>query len=109
MEQLYKSKKQLKAEERIAIREQFLGEKKVAEIHSRWESAQIQAATWQSVLDHATNIYNEHKEELEAEVITQTEEQIQERQKQISDFLMTEKDLYLESMGIQADWYLAYE
>lgn len=90
-------------EERIAIREQFLGEKRVAEITKRWENAQIQAATWQSVLDHAKNIYEEHKEELEAEVITQTEEQIVERQKQITDFLMTEKDMYLEAMGIQAD------
>ena len=103
MDQLYKSKKQLKMEERIAIREQFLGEKRVAEITKRWENAQIQAATWQSVLDHAKNIYEEHKEELEAEVITQTEEQIVERQKQITDFLMTEKDMYLEAMGIQAD------
>ena len=33
-----------------------------------------------------------------------TEEMIQERQKEIKEFLMTEKDLYLEAMGIQADW-----
>ena len=103
MEQLYKSHKQLKAEERIAIREQFLGEKKVAGITQRWENAQIQAATWQSVLDHAKNIYEEHKTELEEEVVTKTEEQITERQKQITEFLMSEKETYLEAMGIQAD------
>lgn len=103
MDQLYKSNRQKKIESRIAIREQLLADRKLAEINSRWESAQIQAATWQSVLDHATEIYNEHKEELEEEVITQTEEQIKERQQQITDFLMTEKDLYLEAMGIQAD------
>ena len=103
MEQLYKSNHQKKIESRIAIREQLLADRNNAEITSRWESAQIQAATWQSVLDHATEIYNEHKEELEEEVITQTEEQIKERQQQITDFLMTEKDLYLEAMGIQAD------
>ena len=50
-ETLYKSNKQLKAEERIAIREQFLGEKRVAEITKRWEDAQVTAAGWQSVLD----------------------------------------------------------
>jgi hypothetical protein len=98
-----KSNKQLKTEERIAIREQFLGEKRVAAITQRWEKAQIDAATWQSVLDHAVGLYNEHKEELDEEMTTQTKAQIDERQKQISEFLMTEKDLYLESMGIQSD------
>jgi hypothetical protein len=103
MDQLYKSNKQLKAEERIAIREQFLGEKKVSEVTKRWENAQIQAATWQSVLDYAVEQYTTHKDKLEEEMITKTELQITERQKQISEFLMTEKDLYLESMGIQSD------
>lgn len=103
MDQLYKSKKQLKMEERIAIREQFLGEKRVSEITKRWEDAQIQAATWQSVLDHAKGIYEEHKTELEPEIVKQTEDQIVERQKQITDYLMSEKDIYLEAMGMQAD------
>ena len=101
MDQLYKSNKQLKMEERIAIREQFLGEKRVAEITKRWENAQIQAATWQSVLDYAVEQYTTHEQT--EEMITETELQITERQKQISEFLMTEKDLYLESMGIQSD------
>ena len=104
MDQLYKSNKQLKMEERIAIREQFLGEKRVAEITKRWENAQIQAATWQSVLDYAVEQYTTHKDKLEEKMITETELQITERQKQISEFLMTEKDLYIESMGIQSDW-----
>lgn len=98
-----KSNKQLKAEERIAIREQFLGEKRVAAITQRWEKAQIDAATWQSVLDHAVGLYTEHKEELDEEVITQTEAQIDERQNQIKEHLMTEKEIYLAAMGIQED------
>jgi squalene cyclase len=102
-ETLYKSNKQLKAEERIAIREQFLGEKKVAEITKRWEEAQVLAAGWQSVLDYAVEQFNQGKEELEKEMIKKTEEQIAERQDQIRDFLMKEKELYLENMGIQAD------
>ena len=102
-ETLYKSNKQLKAEERIAIREQFLGEKRVAEITKRWEDAQVTAAGWQSVLDYAVDQFTQHKSELEEEMITETEKQIVERQEQIKTYLMTEKDLYLESMGIQAD------
>jgi hypothetical protein len=40
---------------------------------------------------------------LEEDVVTKTEEQITERQKQITEFLMSEKEAYLEAMGIQAD------
>jgi hypothetical protein len=36
-------------------------------------------------------------------MITKTEEQIKERQEQIKDFVMTEKERYLESIGIQED------
>ena len=102
-QELYKSNKQLKMEERIAIREQFLGDKKIAEITKRWEDAQVTAAGWQSVLDYAVDQFNQHKTELEEEMIKETEKQIVERQDQIKEYLMKEKDLYLEEMGIQAD------
>jgi uncharacterized protein YjgD (DUF1641 family) len=57
----------------------------------------------QSVLDYAVEQFTEHREELEEEMITKTEEQIKERQDQIKEFIMTEKELYLESIGIQED------
>jgi hypothetical protein len=81
----------------------FLLEKAKAVHTKRWEDSQIQAATWQSVLDYAVEQYEQHKEELDEEVITKTEEMIKERQEEIKEFLLKEKDLYLESMGIQAD------
>ena len=102
-QELYKSKRQLKIEERLAIREQFLGDKKIAEITKRWEDAQVTAAGWQSVLDYAVDQLNQHKTELEEEMIKETEKQIVERQDQIKEYLMKDKDLYLEEMGIQAD------
>jgi len=103
----YKSKRQQKIELGKLEQKAFLLEKakeaKEAPIKERWENAQLQAATWQSVLDHAVELYNTHKDELEEEVITETEKQIEARQTQIKEFLMTEKDIYLEAMGIQAD------
>ena len=82
---------------------QFLEEKKTKLIEDRWEQAQIQAATWQSVLDFAVDQFNQHKDELEIEMIEKTEDQIKERQNQIKKFIMTEKELYLASIGIQED------
>ena len=100
---LYKSSRQNKIEERQALQLDFLIEKKNKEAEDRWNAAQIQAAGFQSVLDYAVEQFNEHKEELEAEMVTKTEEQISERQEQIKVFLLSEKDKYLESIGIQAD------
>jgi len=100
---LYKSSRQSKIEERQALQLDFLIEKKNKEAEDRWNAAQIQAAGFQSVLDYAVEQFNEHKEELEAEMVTKTEEQISERQEQIKVFLLSEKDKYLESIGIQAD------
>jgi hypothetical protein len=99
----YQSNRQKKILENKAEAESFLEDKKVKAITDRWEASQVTAAGWQSVLDHATNIYQEHKAELDEETITKTEEQIAERQKQIKEFIMSEKEMYLEAMGIQAD------
>ena len=100
-EVLYKSSRQNKIEERQALQLDFLIEKKNKEAEDRWNAAQIQAAGFQSVLDYAVEQFNEHKEELEAEMVTKTEEQISERQEQIKVFLLSEKDKYLESIVIQ--------
>ena len=102
-EPLYKSNKQKKVEERQALQLDTIIAKRRQEATERWTNVQIKAAGFQSVLDYAIEQYNEHKEELEEEVITETEKQIEARQSQIKEFLMTEKDVYLEAMGIQAD------
>lgn len=97
------SKRQEKILLNQARQAQFLEEKKQTAAEKRWENAQIQAATWQSVLTYAVEQFTEHKEELEPEMVEKTEALIKERQKEIETFIMAEKELYLESAGIQAD------
>lgn len=82
---------------------QFLEEKKTNAVEKRWEDAQVKAAGIQSVLDYAVEQYTQHKDELEESVQEQVEEQIKARQKEIEDFLMEEKDIYLEGMKPKSD------
>lgn len=65
-----------------------------------WEQAQLKAATIQSALDYAIDQFNKHKQELAPEVIEQTEDMIALRQKEIKEYLMKEKDTYVERMGL---------
>jgi squalene cyclase len=103
MDTHYKSNRQKKIEERQALQLDTFFEKRKQEAEERWVNAQVKAAGFQSVLNYAVEQFNEHKEELETEMVTKTEEMITERQKEIETFLMSEKDKYLESIGIQAD------
>jgi len=68
-----------------------------------WNDAQMRAAMMQQTLDIAIAEFEEHQDELDAEVVTQIKQQIDLRKKDIQDFLMGEKDKYLERMGIQQD------
>ena len=68
-----------------------------------WNDAQMRAAMMQQTLDIAIAEFEEHQEELDAEVVTQIKQQIDLRKKDIQNFLMGEKDKYLERMGIQQD------
>ena len=102
-ETLYQSNKQKKRFVRMAEKEAFLKAKKVRKITEAWEQAQIKAATIQSALDYAVEQYNQHKDELDEKVQKEVEEQIELRQNEIKEFLMSEKELYLERMGIQQD------
>ena len=102
-EVLYQSNKEKKRIAKTLEQSQFLEEKKKAPIVRAWEEAQVKAAGIQSALDYYVEQYTEHKDELEKEMQQQIEEKIEERQKDIKDFLMSEKDRYLEAMGIQAD------
>lgn len=102
-ETFYISNKEKKRLANQSEQEKFLEEKKTAPIIKAWEDAQIKAAGIQSALDYAVEQYNQHKDELEEKVQQEIEEQIELRQKEIKEFLMSEKDKYLEAMGIQAD------
>lgn len=64
-----------------------------------WEQAQLKAATIQSALDYAVDQFNQHRQELPEDIANQTKEMIETRQNEIKDFLMKEKDLYLQRMG----------
>lgn len=97
------SKRQEKIIANKENQQEFLEKKKLKPFEDRWEESQIKAATMQSVLDYAVEQFTEHRDELEKEMITKTEEQINERQEQIKEFIMSEKELYLESIGIQED------
>jgi len=87
----------------IESQQEFLEKKKLKPFEDRWQESQIKAATMQSVLNYAVEQFTEHRDDLEKEMITKTEEQIQERQEQIKEFIMSEKELYLASIGIQED------
>ena len=102
-EVLYQSNKQKKRIARLAEQEKFLEEKKTAPVLKAWEEAQIKAASIQSALDYAVEQYNQHKDELEEKVQKEVEEQIQLRQEEIKEFIMSEKEKYLASIGIQED------
>jgi len=97
------SKRQEKIIANKENQQEFLEKKKLKPFEDRWEESQIKAATMQSVLDYAVEQFTEHRDELEKEMITKTEEQISERQEQIKEFIMSEKELYLASIGIQED------
>ena len=102
-EQLFKSNSELKRMKKMAEQASFLEQKRKQTILDRWEESQVKAATAQSVLDYMVQQYEEHKSELEDDIVEKTEEQIALRKKEIEDFIMSEKEVYLESMGIQAD------
>jgi hypothetical protein len=68
-----------------------------------WNDAQMRAAMMQQTLQIAIGEFETHKDELEADVVTKVEEQINLRKRDIETFLMGEKGKYLERMGIQQD------
>ena len=68
-----------------------------------WERAQLNAAMAKTQLDIAVETFKDLNTEMTDEQKKQTEEKAQEQYKRIEAFLMKEKDLYLERMGIQAD------
>jgi len=100
---MVESKSQTKRIAKQMEADAFILQTKEERAKARWEDAQIKAASAQSVLDYAIEHYEAHKDELDEEIIKQTEEHIVARTSQIKDFIMSEKEIFLESMGIQAD------
>lgn len=92
------SKRQEKAAINKAEQQDFLRGKERKAIEDRWEKAQLQAATMQSVLAYMVEQYKEHLDELSEEIVAQTEEQIALRRTEIEDYLMSEQKVCLEAI-----------
>ena len=97
-EVLYLSKTKQKREARLLEQKEFLAKKKMGEIQQKWNDAQIKAASAQSVLDYMIQVFTENKKELNEEQVSQTEEQIKIRQKEIEEFIMAEKTDYEQAL-----------
>lgn len=74
-------------------------QRRIEQAEYLWEQAQLKAATIQSALDYAVDQFNKHKAELPLDIIEKTEDMIAERQKEVKELLMKEKDEYLKRMG----------
>jgi molybdopterin converting factor small subunit len=68
-----------------------------------WKQAQLRAAFAKTELDLAIQTFKDAMGELTEEQVKETEEKAQEQYKRIEDFLMKEKEQYLERLGIQQD------
>lgn len=68
-----------------------------------WKQAQLKAALAQTNLDLAVETFKDLMHEMTEEQVKATEEQVDIQRKRIEEYLMSEKELYLERMGIQQD------
>ena len=68
-----------------------------------WNDAQLKAALAKTELDLAVETFKDLNKEMTTEQISATEEQVQTQYKRIEQYLMSEKELYLERMGILQD------
>lgn len=68
-----------------------------------WKQAQLRAALAKTDLDLAIETFKDAMGELTEEQIKETEDKAKEQYKRIEDFLMSEKEKYLERLGIQQD------
>ena len=65
-----------------------------------WEQAQLRAAAAMQTLGAAISIFeNERPADLPQEEIDKVDAQVSEQKKRIEEYLMTEKDLYLERIN----------
>jgi hypothetical protein len=68
-----------------------------------WQQAQLKSALAKTNLDLAVETFKDLNKEMTTEQITATQEQTDIQYKKIEEYLMSEKELYLERMGILQD------
>ena len=68
-----------------------------------WKQAQLKAALAKTNLDLAVETFKDLNKEMTQEQVQATQEQTEIQYKRIEEYLMSEKELYLERMGIQQD------
>ena len=82
-------------------------EKKLKRKHEHaefmWQQAQLKSALAKTDLDLAVETFKDLNEEMTEQQVKETQEQVQIQYKRIEEYLMSEKELYLERMGIQQD------
>jgi hypothetical protein len=78
-------------------------QRKIEHAEFIWKQAQLRAALAKTDLDLAVESFKDAMGELTEEQVKATEEKAQEQYKRIEEYLMSEKELYLERMGIQQD------
>jgi hypothetical protein len=78
-------------------------QRKIEHAEFLWKQAQLKAALAKTELDLAIETIKDAMGELTEDQVKATEEKAQEQHKRIEEYLMSEKELYLERMGIQQD------
>jgi hypothetical protein len=78
-------------------------QRKIEHAEFLWKQAQLKAALAKTELDLAIETIKDAMGELTEEQLKATEEKAEEQHKRIEEYLMSEKELYLERMGIQQD------
>jgi hypothetical protein len=78
-------------------------QRKIDHAEFLWHQAQLRSALIKNQLDLAVQTFKELNGEMTEEQIKATEEQTQIQYKRIEDYLMSEKEKYLERLGIQQD------
>lgn len=78
-------------------------QKKIEQAEYMWQKAQVRAALAKAELDKALETFTELVGELTEEQVVETREKAKEQYKRIEEYLMGEKEKYLERLGIQQD------
>lgn len=68
-----------------------------------WKDAQLKAALAKTELDLAVETFKDLNGEMTAEQIEETSKQVEIQYKRIEEYVMSEKERYLERLGIQQD------
>lgn len=78
-------------------------QRKIEHAEFMWKQAQLKAALAKTDLDLAIETFKDAMGELTEDQIKQTEDKAKEQYQRIEEYLMTEKEMYLERLGIQQD------